>query len=248
MALQAYIDDSVQAGRFLVLAGYVASVEQWLAFSDEWKEALQQARWSKFKMSEAKRDPVIAGYFYRIIETHLDTIFAVGVDIDGLKRAARELGMPIAFENPYSLVYPMMYEFTLNYRHKIGIAEPVDFIFDKHGSRREVEQGFRYMTSLAGENGDQHGKPPRFEDDEYFLPLQAADLLAWHVRAQWVRHGTIVSRPLEMSWKSLKSMEGLIAELAYGEIKENFERLIQFRRPGVPIISVQFTGLDGRKI
>jgi hypothetical protein len=29
---------------------------------------------------------------------------------------------------------------------------------------------------------------PRFEKDTEFLPLQAADLIAWHVRQHWLAH------------------------------------------------------------
>jgi hypothetical protein len=249
MVLQAFIDDSVEAGKFLVFAGYVAPVETWLAFSDEWKVALTQAHLPRFKMAEAaQRDPLISGYFYRIIENHLDQLFALGVEIDGLRRAVRELNLSKEFENPYAIIYPMMYDFTLAYRHEIGISEPVDFFFDKHGSRRQVEEGFRYMLSQAQEERrHMMGEPPRFEDDDQFLPLQAADLLAWHVRAQWLKYGTIVGRPLELSWRAKKAMTGLIAELRYDEIKENLEKLIRQRRGGGTEVSISFTGLDGRK-
>jgi hypothetical protein len=53
MALQAYFDDSKEAGRVVVLAGLIAPAEQWAAFSDEWKGMLTLRRnWLYFKMSE----------------------------------------------------------------------------------------------------------------------------------------------------------------------------------------------------
>ena len=58
VTIQAYIDDSQEEGQVLVLAGYIASVPQWLAFSKDWQELLDmRPRWDAFHMVEiAKSD------------------------------------------------------------------------------------------------------------------------------------------------------------------------------------------------
>jgi hypothetical protein len=55
MALQAFIDDSGRGQHpAFVLAGWIASPEQWAEFSDEWKRVLHQSpRIEFFKMGQA---------------------------------------------------------------------------------------------------------------------------------------------------------------------------------------------------
>jgi hypothetical protein len=43
MALQAFADDSMEAGRVLVLAGYISTAEQWSNFCKEWKASEHEA-------------------------------------------------------------------------------------------------------------------------------------------------------------------------------------------------------------
>jgi hypothetical protein len=91
---------------------------------------------------------------------------------------------------------------------------------------------------------------PRFADDTQFLPLQAADLLAWHVRKQWLKYGTIVGRPFEMSWPHRKSIVGFRANFTYEDAKDNLTRMIveeRYRRRENLSLAVAFTDLDGRK-
>ena len=71
MVLQAYVDESVTPGGVIAFAGYVASVEAWAKFSEEWEELLPLAKVSeggrrRFKMSEmvTRMDNVKA--FYRV--------------------------------------------------------------------------------------------------------------------------------------------------------------------------------------
>lgn len=39
------------------------------------------------------------------------------------------------------------------------------------------------------------GPDPTFEDDKAFLPLQAADLFAWHLRRHWDRNQVLIVPP-----------------------------------------------------
>ena len=52
MAMQAFIDDSREAGKVLVLAGYISTAERWSVFSDEWKLRLSmKPEMRSFKMN-----------------------------------------------------------------------------------------------------------------------------------------------------------------------------------------------------
>ena len=155
MALQAYIDDSMAADAVLVLAGYVATAEQWARFSDEWQERLDiRPSWPYFKMSEVGGSHDAerwerAGWFYRVIEDHAQAFLAVVVEIEPLRRIIRELGLPDLLENPYVLAYRAMIDLTAQHQHNLGITEPIDFIFDQHGQAEEVRKGFEVFKKLT---------------------------------------------------------------------------------------------------
>jgi hypothetical protein len=54
LVLRAYIDDSHTVQTAFVLAGYIATAENWAAFSDDWQEVLDMPpRLERFKMADA---------------------------------------------------------------------------------------------------------------------------------------------------------------------------------------------------
>jgi hypothetical protein len=61
----------------------------------------------------------------------------------------------------------------------------VDFYFDEHsGAGVLLDYWDEFLESEPREIRELYGSYPRFENDEEFLPLQAADFWAW-----WVRKG-----------------------------------------------------------
>jgi hypothetical protein len=219
MALQAYIDDSVEHGKVLVLAGYIASAERWQKFSDAWQERLDHARWKRFKMSEiaasGSQDQMEkAGWFYRAIEDHAQAFIAVAVEIEPLKRVVEELQFrpadnPTYLENPYVLAFRSIIDFTAQYQHELGITEPIDFIFDDRGEKKDVRRGYEVFMEWCREDlKNRLGREPMFEGDEDFLPLQAADCWAWHVRKHWLQNGSITKGIIMPSWRPSKNIPG----------------------------------------
>jgi hypothetical protein len=232
--MQAYIDDSMTKGAVLVFAGYVASVEDWEAFSAEWQRRLDDAHLPVFKMAEIGSDPKsweLAGYFYRAIEERAKAFLAVAVELEPLKRLVDEFfviqkgGEWIA--NPYSLAFRAIFDFTAQYQHELGITEPIDFIFDDRGEKNVVREGFAYFKACCREDlKDRLGAEPRFENDRRFPPLQAADMLAWLTRRHWLQHGSIVHPPLAVPWKRLRAIPGNLLDMNDEEIKRF---LVDFR-------------------
>ena len=73
----------------------------------------------------------------------------------------------------------------------LPLDQKVDFYFDKHsGGAGEIASDWE---EFADEQAEQirslYGTMPRFEDDEEFLPLQAADFFAWWVRLAYEDKG-----------------------------------------------------------
>lgn len=226
VAVRAFIDDSCDTTnhRVLVLAGYVADLETWARFTEEWNEMLRLTGLSSFKMSAVGTSPdslVRAGAFYRIIENHLNLPIAVAIDLNGLKAALEKYGMQ-HLSNAYEHAYRAMIDQVALNHDAFGADGPIEFIFDKHGAERSVTEGFEEFKSFHPAVVNKQYPRPRFEDDRYFVPLQAADLLAWHVRQHWLREGTLITGLPVMSWQKQQPVRYMAFDLSAEKLDETF--------------------------
>lgn len=233
MALQAYIDDSRDAHgeRVLVLAGYCACEETWSKFSSDWSEYLQLLGIKAFKMSDLSQSHdemrwELCGHLYRIIERHLCSAFAVAIEIAPLRRVVEELNMPVEYSNPYLLAFRALLEGVAKSQGQMGILEPIDFVFDERAEKAGVLSGFAILQDRKDlEYAHRFGAPPRFERDDDLAPLQAADMLAWIVRRNWERRGTITERGVwELPWRPMSSnMQAFAYNFDYDDIRRTLE-------------------------
>jgi hypothetical protein len=204
MAYQAYIDDSIGTDGTYVLAGHIATTEQWAEFSQEWKALLRFGTLDKtgdyhFHMvemaqSEERMERVIA--FRRIIEKYAILSIAIKVNVNDLKAAIHRIyvhGFDINFthyKHPFIFsLFGLMRTFNENrikFDHLIPAHEPVHFFFDESEHRRLVTSTWRRFTkSIPDDWRHLYESTPNFGDDKVHLPLQAADLWAWWVRKRY---------------------------------------------------------------
>lgn len=82
-----------------------------------------------------------------------------------------------------SLFWGVILKLAHYHQHR-GIKLPVEYVFDEQGSIGEdAAIWHRHIKSWQPpEIKALIGGTPKFENDEWVLPLQAADMLAWHVR------------------------------------------------------------------
>lgn len=195
---KAYFDDSCgdEENRILVLAGCVQSYKVWADFSLAWEAALAQSPGIKhFHMREARK---LVGEFDRwkaedrdnkirflasIIENFRPWTIAVWVS----RKEHDAIVKPIS---PYMISHAYVSLFwavilKLAHWHQLkGIRLPVEYVFDEQGSMGEdAAIWHRHIKSWQPpEIKALIGGTPKFENDEWVLPLQAADMLAWHIR------------------------------------------------------------------
>lgn len=198
MAFQAFIDDSYSYdGGIYALAGVIASAEAWAAFSQEWEELLVFARLDSslkrnFKMTEMHNSSHLLA-FYRAIEKHALLTLSFNFRIQDLKSAKRRIDSPGlninwgSFDRNFTFAFVAMMGMFQENREKIdrliGVEDKIDFIFDNQSEKNDVISGWdQYIKDRPPELQSRFGTTPRFEDDKEFLPLQAADFIAWYVR------------------------------------------------------------------
>lgn len=198
--LQAYIDDSAceEGDRRLFMAGYINSVDAWSAFAEHWQRELNNAPSVAYlRMVEAK---ALRGQFRgwqaierdkklerlaALIRLFMPESFHFSVDrkdFDNLiaPNVARGIGSP-----HYVGVFAIVAMVT-RYLAKRGVEAKVDFIFDQQsGVDADIAIFFEYMTkNIPKEARKLISGIPIFRDDKDMVPLQAADMLAWHLRRQ----------------------------------------------------------------
>jgi hypothetical protein len=211
--LQAFVDDSASdtGDRRLFLAGYVNGAEQWAAFSDEWeKELKRHPAIDYFKMSEAESRGArgqFAGWsikdrdekvirLARIIHTYQPCAVYCSVsrkEFDEILAPAA----PYPLKNPYGACFWGVMQTTARYHRSLDIENfpPVDFIFDEQGGLgTQAAMWYRWEKELDPSIGALLGGPPIFRNDKQLVALQAADMLAWHLRREH-EYGLKENRP-----------------------------------------------------
>jgi hypothetical protein len=212
--LRAFTDDSAaqEGDRRLFLAGYLHRADVWAKFSDDWHAELKA--WPAieyFKASEAnnlsgqfdykkgwneaKRNAKVGNLAAIISHYHpLSFEFSVNRKIfeDELKpRSPYGLGRP-HFAMCFAVVAGIA-----RYAAQEGINTPIEFIFDEQeGVDADIALFFsRMKKNLPLEAQNLIEGTPFFKSDrdKRYMPLQAADLLVWHVRREH-ETGTMLPR------------------------------------------------------
>lgn len=236
MTLQAYIDDSQgDDSGIYVLAGYVSSAEKWAAFSREWEEllpwsVLQPDGRYRFKMSEMAKynrmDNLVA--FYATIASHAEIGIACILDRKAQERVLDRITAAIAypgrdaatldleyFKRPWRDPFYLSFRMMMDSFHVARVQQPelvpldevVDFYFDDTHQKKHIHAIWEdYLAERPQEFRSAYGREPRFENDEEFLPLQAADFLAWWQREWAEEYGVANTEKGSYPFKREKSV------------------------------------------
>lgn len=235
MVWQAYVDESIDKD-LIVLAGYIASAESWVRFSSAWEGLLKpfgvlgsDGRY-RFKMSEMALNSERLSRvqtFYRAIEDISPLAISMTMQVGALeaarKRVLRIHRNPLQIsgvegpivDNEYIFAFMRLVESFYEVRDHQEIIDlfdkktKIDFIFDDRGEKRAILSSWDLFLSSVTDR-DKYGATPRFENDDEFLPLQAADLLAWWVRKHELNPDNAKIFPWET--KPFRMMRGIITE------------------------------------
>jgi hypothetical protein len=221
-APQAVVDDSGSEpqSRVFVLAGFVSTGDGWANFAPEWRAVLDEPpALDYFKMTEAAN---FGGQFSRargwderkrddrlirlcgVIRKHSMLTIQAAVRNDHFEKYIKTIPTnerTLMVDSPYALVFTQIILAMATFGDRVGIEEACEFIFDR-------QDGFD-LTALAAwsnmkaqlKNSTRSdlarfiGPDPVFRDDKTFLPLQAADLFAWHLRQHWARNTFLIVPP-----------------------------------------------------
>ena len=195
LMLRGCFDDSgTHGGPYCFVAGYLAHVERWAAFADQWSHLLEKYLAGRpLKMSTVNRRK---GYshipidglveFAQCIVRHVEFEVSAVLPEYYAKQIQNQYGF--AFDR-YRTCFLGVFEAVANDPRVRDLGEPLEWTFD-HQGRGNPDQESKLELSLHRAFADARAGAPEeihylfaslaFKDDKLWLPLQAADFLAWH--------------------------------------------------------------------
>jgi hypothetical protein len=198
----------------------MSTVEKWACFANEWQVVLAEVpSIDYFKMSEAEslkeqfdgfttdeRDQKLKR-LTDLVDRYSEFRFSYLIGREEYDEILRPV-LPKPYKNPYLWAFngmvsglgSLMVSKLPSFQKYEG---EIECVFDRQG-KLEKRAG-RMYDKVRGKPGFQHShlirEPIRFENDRVFLPLQGADLLAWHVR----RYHSVENEPMREPLKVLTS-------------------------------------------
>jgi hypothetical protein len=192
------------------MAGYLNRAENWTLFSNAWNEELKSKPSIKYlKMAEAwNRRDEFAGWseserneklrgLARVIHHFKPRSFDISVSRDRYYRLVSPIS-PRGLGNPHFIccfgVISMVSRFLVS--EKVNI--PTEFFFDEQaGVSDDLSVLFDEMKmSIPRKARSLIRGNPSFANDKMLVPLQAADMLAWHLRREHEEFGQIGNLPM----------------------------------------------------
>jgi hypothetical protein len=198
VALSGYFDGSGSHGmEEFVLAGYVMSVEKWIAFNEDWTKELHRApSIGYFHSVDAERGEGEFSLILRevrkrkvndlasIIEKHEPMALYTALHWNDYK-AVFAGNVPPEIDNPFYILFFGILQRVVDYQKAFHFYERVDFTFDAENKpiQEVIQRLYPIVRSQCSPDiRNILGEQPIFRDDKEARPLQAADLYAWQIR------------------------------------------------------------------
>ena len=144
-------------------------------------------------------------HHYRLIEKYALKAFCIAVPRAALIKAVRDYGMPKKLENPYYLAWRTIISELLSWQREENNFEPIDFIFDLQSESTLIVTAWEgFQANMPEPFQKMAQNMPIFRRDEDFLPLQAADLLAFWMRKSYSQKGTVLTYDYPFPWPAAR--------------------------------------------
>lgn len=259
LMLQAYFDGSTQQDTALIFAGHLASVDTWLKFSGEWEELLTiHPRLEAFKMSDMtayNSDGSLklntstmerAMFHYKLIDRLPIFGLSCAIPIHDLTKVISELGIDTYWNNPYYLAWRAVITMALEGAGLLGLIDPIEFIFDEQSDKvRVINSWDNFYNSCPISYRRKIQGTPSFKDDKNIMPLQAADLIAWWARRQYIIDKTRMKDLYPIEWTGGKAPHLLATHMPEEAIRTQFLKDIEIARQPKPTASSHTSLLRG---
>ncbi len=178
--LHGYADDSADGGVYL-LAGWVATADAWIKFSEDFDRAKLP---HSLHMKTARRKHGTRVNALAAITCHR-TLYRIDCVLHPKNYEMTVKGkLRKELDSPYFLLFYQLILATARLLDLAKIDGAVNWIFDEQGKIGiEANSWYWWIKERAKSNlKDRLGRTSVFDSDDVLLPLKAADLYAWRLR------------------------------------------------------------------
>lgn len=209
----AYFDESgsPDEGKALVVAGYVASDEQWLKFEDEWRAALAREGVSRFHMrdfahskrefeswrGDEQRRTAFMKTLVGIIRRNIRKSFSQAVILDDYNRVNQKYLLAEQLILPYPLCAHAYARGVNRWVKEHGYSGPVLHVYED-GAKHKKQ--FRRLMKHQGY------PDPVFDAKDGHVAFQAADFVAWENLKFYAEMEAGTFKRFRQSFEALRSM------------------------------------------
>jgi hypothetical protein len=209
----AYFDESgsPDEGKALVVAGYVASVEQWLKFDDEWREALARERVKRFHMrdfahskrefeswqGDQKRRTAFIKTLVKIIRANVRKSFSQAVILEDYNKVNEKYLLAEQLLLPYPLCAFACARAVNSWAKDHGYIDPVLHIYEDGATHKKQ---FKRLMEY------QEYPDPIFGTKDDYVAFQAADLVVWESLKFYTQRESRTFKRFRQSYEALYSM------------------------------------------
>lgn len=205
--VQAFFDESGHYAdtEFMCLAGYIAEDNGWEVFCREWRELLRKhnivsihmnafmrlrEEYQQLNWTEAYRDEVLSE-FIRVIQNHALAGFGIGFDTKYFRSLLPEDQKLLG--EPHMFCFQRLMNRAVTQLNEWKYEPSISIIFDDH--QKYSRECYSHWSALRVKHADLKRSIPSitFADDEFFYPLQGADILAW-LSNRWLRDGRVLNK------------------------------------------------------
>lgn len=192
LMLYAYFDDSGtdEDNGYCVVAGFLSSFEQWEAFSEEWSALLADSDVERFHATEAANrkgafegktpgevNAIVDG-LCDITSRHAICRVAAGLPWEVYKRELQGR-VNRQYDHPYLLCFSLVCNALRFIKSRLIIPEPLHIVMHRQPKLGHRAADF-WHTKIDPEN--RVATSFTFGDDMQYVPIQAADMVAWLAR------------------------------------------------------------------
>jgi hypothetical protein len=263
LMLQGYFDDSGTDGQQVgfVLAGYILPAERWEAFADDWQDECQRdPKIEYFKMREAASgygaflSMPIEFRLYKVrrllalIDNHMLHGITTNLRWEDFREFNAQLVGP-AKDQPFAPLFFGILDNVLEYQQQKGLfPHKIQLDFDEQGGAgRLAIDYYGKLMDLAEKYGDTAKEfatikalreimegTPRMLDDRQYLPLQAADMLAWSLRLQMEPEEVVKENPFAWLYDEIRKTVWSGSRRFAKQTWNNIGQLLSQIRPVTP--------------
>lgn len=185
-----YLDDSghPEDQPYLVVGGFIAREDRWLAFESPWREILR-TRQIDFPFhatdffSRHRSDPKLKHVvtdLVRVITNYVEASFSVAIDLNAYKDFNRELRLEEMCGTPYAIITKAIHENVVLWQKLVGSRSPLLYF---------VEDGTLHRGDMMDCLRERDRINPPVPVPKAHVACQAADLYAYSVYQSAMQDG-----------------------------------------------------------